>query len=102
LSRAEIEAADAVIFAHDLPVKDIARFAGKPVIDVGVKKGISDGPQLIEDAAKAAAAHRANPGRWPPSLPVLPLVVAAGWPARSTPRRRWHRIRQWLMTGVST
>ena len=38
LGAAEIAAADAVIFAHDLPVKDAGRFAGKPIVDVGVKK----------------------------------------------------------------
>ena len=32
-----IKRASAVIFAHDLPVKGRERFAGKPVIDVGVK-----------------------------------------------------------------
>lgn len=44
ISQEIIDAADAVIFAHDLPVKDQSRFAGKPTIDVGVKKAISDGP----------------------------------------------------------
>jgi fructose-specific phosphotransferase system component IIB len=61
LSAAEIAAADAVIFAHDLPVKDAGRFAGKPIVDVGVKKGISDGPALIEEAALIAAQWRAHP-----------------------------------------
>ena len=42
-----IDAADAVIFAHDLPVKDAHRFAGKPTVDVGVKRAISDGPALV-------------------------------------------------------
>ena len=37
LDPALVARADAVIFAHDLPVKDRDRFAGKPVIDVGVK-----------------------------------------------------------------
>ena len=61
LSAAEIAAADAVIFAHDLPVKDAGRFAGKPIVDVGVKKGISDGPALIEEAARIAAQWQAAP-----------------------------------------
>ena len=102
LSRAEIEAADAVIFAHDLPVKDISRFAGKPVIDVGVKKGISDGPQLIEEAATAAAAHRANPG----SVATVAAGAAAGGGGGLASKVDSEaplgtRIRQWLMTGVS-
>jgi PTS system fructose-specific IIC component len=103
LSRAEIEAADAVIFAHDLPVKDIGRFAGKPVIDVGVKKGISDGPQLIEQAAQAAAAHKANPG----SVATVSAGAAAGGSGGGLASKveadapLGTRIRQWLMTGVS-
>ena len=44
LDQSVIDAADAVIFAHDLEVRDAGRFAGKPTVDVGVKKGISDAP----------------------------------------------------------
>ena len=44
LSAAEIAAADAVIFAHDVRSRMPARFAGKPIVDVGVKKGISTAP----------------------------------------------------------
>jgi PTS system fructose-specific IIC component len=64
LSAAEIAAADAVIFAHDLPVKDAGRFAGKPTVDVGVKKGISDGPALVAQAV-AAEQWFADPSRPP-------------------------------------
>ncbi|HET8987625.1 MAG TPA: fructose PTS transporter subunit IIA, partial [Humibacillus sp.] len=63
LTAAEIAAADAVIFAHDLPVKDAGRFAGKPTVDVGVKKGISDGPALVAQAAALAAEWRADPSK---------------------------------------
>ncbi|RAE60480.1 PTS lactose transporter subunit IIC, partial [Burkholderia multivorans] len=56
LTAAQIAAADAVIFAHDVEVKERARFAGKPTLDVGVKKAISEGPQLISRAAELAAA----------------------------------------------
>src|SRR6478752_3934727 len=73
LSAAEIAAADAVIFAHDLPVKDAARFAGKPTVDVGVKKGISDGPALVAQAAALAAEWRADPSK--------AAAAAAGGPA---------------------
>src|SRR6476661_343274 len=63
LSAAEIAAADAVIFAHDLPVKDAGRFAGKPTVDVGVKKGISDGPALIGEAERLVAEWEADPSK---------------------------------------
>lgn len=36
-----IAAADGVIFAHDVPVREKDRFAGKPTVDVGVKAGIN-------------------------------------------------------------
>jgi PTS system fructose-specific IIC component len=100
LTAAEIASADAVVFAHDLPVKNIGRFAGKPVIDVGVKKAISDGPQLIAQAVEAAAAHAANPG----SVATVTAGAAAGGGLASkvdSEAPLGTRIRQWLMTGVS-
>lgn len=53
LDPALIAAADAVVFAHDLPVKDRARFAGKPMIDVGVKAAVNDAASLIDQALAA-------------------------------------------------
>ena len=47
LDQAVIDAADAVIFAHDLEVRDAGRFAGKPTVDVGVKKAVSGAPALV-------------------------------------------------------
>ncbi|MBO0441558.1 PTS fructose transporter subunit IIC [Candidatus Enterococcus ikei] len=49
LTKAEIEAADAVIIAAD---KDVhaERFVGKRVIEVPVSKGIKEASQLIDDA----------------------------------------------------
>ena len=102
ISAAEIAAADAVIFAHDLPVKDAGRFAGKPTIDVGVKKAISDGPELVDravilaaewrdDPSKAAAASAATAGSASGGL----VTKVEGGASTGT------KIRQWLMTGVS-
>lgn len=103
LSQEEIDRADAVIFAHDLEVKDRGRFAGKPTIDVGVKKGISDGPALIQQAVDAI---RAGGGA---AAPVAAGTAAAGASASSglttkSAADEAHvgvKIRQWLMTGVS-
>ena len=83
LSAAEIAAADAVIFAHDLPVKDAGRFAGKPTVDVGVKKGISDGPALVEQAALLAAQWRAHPQLAAEAMAAGP-AVSGGLRPRST------------------
>ena len=41
------------IFAHDLPVKGRERFAGKPVIDVGVKAAVNDAGSLVDRALAA-------------------------------------------------
>jgi PTS system fructose-specific IIC component len=95
LDQSVIDSADAVIFAHDLEVKDKHRFAGKPVIDVGVKKAISDGPQLIAQAVAAAEEHARNP------------QAAAAAPRDAAPTATPQgvgagtKLRQWLMTGVS-
>ena len=102
LTAAEIAAADAVIFAHDLPVKDAGRFAGKPTVDVGVKKGISEAPALVAQAAALAAEWRADPSR--------ATAAAAGGAASGggslvskvdEGAGLGTRVRQWLMTGVS-
>ncbi|MFN7242151.1 MAG: fructose-specific PTS transporter subunit EIIC [Dietzia cercidiphylli] len=54
LDPAVIAAADAVIFATDVGVRDRGRFAGKPVVEYGVKKAI-DSPARVMDEALAAA-----------------------------------------------
>lgn len=84
--------ADGVIFAADLEVKDKARFAGKPTIDVGVKKAVHDAAGVI---AQAVAAVEAAPQRVAGEAPQA--VVAP--PARQV--GVGSRIRQYLMTGVS-
>ncbi|WP_127841440.1 PTS fructose transporter subunit IIABC [Actinomyces wuliandei] len=53
LDPALIERASAVIFAHDLPVKGRERFAGKPVVDVGVKAAVNDAGSLVDQALAA-------------------------------------------------
>ena len=97
LAQNEIDAADAVVFAHDLPVKDRQRFAGKPTIDVGVKKAISDGPALIAQAAAAAAEFAANPAARERAR-LASQTVAATAPADQSGATK---LRTWLMTGVS-
>ena len=62
-----IAAADAVIFGADLEVRDRHRFEGKPLVQVSVKKAISDAPAIIEQAVAAAKAG-------------VPAGVAAGGP----------------------
>ncbi|MFH8346138.1 fructose-specific PTS transporter subunit EIIC [Streptomyces sp. NPDC018045] len=91
-----VAAADGVIFAHDVEVRDRARFAGKPTVDVGVKSGVNRPAELIAEVREKAA-------RGDTATPATP---AAGGPA---PMDRageagdgfGTRLRKWLMTGVS-
>ncbi len=99
LSPETIAAADAVIFAVGVPVRERARFAGKPTVDVDVKKAISDGPGLIAQAVAAAEEKAANPATATTDSPKPPaggLVTKVDHGAS-----KGAKVRQWLMTGVS-
>ncbi|CEA07074.1 PTS system fructose-specific EIIABC component [Arthrobacter saudimassiliensis] len=54
LDPAVIRDADAVIFATDVDVRDKGRFAGKPVVDGPVKRGIDEPGVMIDEALAAA------------------------------------------------
>ncbi|MEU5658917.1 fructose-specific PTS transporter subunit EIIC [Streptomyces sp. NPDC047737] len=54
LDPAVIASADAVIWAHDVEVREKARFGGKPVVDTGVKAGINRPAELIAEARRKA------------------------------------------------
>jgi len=97
---AVIAAADGVVFAHDLPVQNAARFAGKPTIDVSVKKAISDGPGLIAQAVAAVEEWKANPSAAVGA--AHPAAAGGGLTTKVTEGvGTGTKIRQWLMTGVS-
>ncbi len=103
LSAAQIAAADAVIFAHDLPVKDAGRFAGKPTVDVGVKKGISEGPGLIAQAEALVAEWAADPSKAEAAAAAASTARSSGGLVSKVEdgASTLTRVRQWLMTGVS-
>jgi PTS system fructose-specific IIC component len=103
LSAAQIAAADAVIFAHDLPVKDARRFAGKPLVDVGVKKGISDGPALVLQAERLVAEWDADPSKREAATRAAAAAGASGGLTSKVEEgaSTATKVRQWLMTGVS-
>ncbi|MEV7284307.1 fructose-specific PTS transporter subunit EIIC [Streptomyces sp. NPDC093252] len=109
LDPAVIEAADAVIFAHDVPVREKDRFAGKPTVDTGVKAGINRPAELIAEAREKAArggtgTRASDPGRAPGGG-----IPGGGTPGGRTPVARagapgegyGSRLRTWLMSGVS-
>ncbi|HXR67954.1 MAG TPA: fructose PTS transporter subunit IIB, partial [Dermatophilaceae bacterium] len=94
-----IAAADAVIFAVGVPVRDQARFAGRPLVQADVKKAISDGPGLIARAVAAATEAQANPVA---AQAGSPTPAAGGLITKVDQQASTAtRVRQWLMTGVS-
>ncbi|MEV5155917.1 fructose-specific PTS transporter subunit EIIC [Streptomyces werraensis] len=94
LDPAVIAAADGVVLAHDVPVRDKQRFAGKPTVDTGVKAAINRPADLIGEVRDKAARG---------------LTTEAAPAAGSTPVERagtddegyGTRLRRWLMSGVS-
>lgn len=88
-----ISAADAVIFATDVDVREPQRFAGKPVIRSGVKRGIEQPGQLI--AAAVAAAGDPSAER------VSGSAEAAATATTARTESVGRRIQRILLTGVS-
>lgn len=94
LSTDDIEGADAVIFATDVGVKGRKRFAGKPVIESGVKRAVDEPEKMISEAVAASKdphAHRVPAGHGEQQEPEQ-AGSHIGW---------GKRIQQALMTGVS-
>jgi fructose PTS system EIIBC or EIIC component len=88
---AVIAAADAVIFAADVEVREKARFAGKPTVTASVKRGINEAATIIGEA-EAAAEKGGVPA------PELHHTSKVDVPAGA---RTGAQIRGYLMTGVS-
>jgi PTS system fructose-specific IIC component len=91
-----IDNADAVIFATDVDVREISRFAGKPVIRSGVKRGIEQPAQMIREAV--AAASNPNAAR----VSGAAADAGSGTSAATTQNLSWGaKIQRILLTGVS-
>ncbi len=95
LSRATIDAADAVIFAADVGVRDRARFAGKPLVSSGVKRPIDEGDAMIAEALEYAGAEH------PPRVETTGDGGAADDASAGAGESWGGRVRRVLMTGVS-
>ncbi len=94
LDPAVIADADGVILAHDVPVRDKQRFAGKPTVDTGVKAAINRPAALIAEARDKAA--RGETTEAAPAGGATP-VERAGTDGEGY----GTRLRRWLMSGVS-
>ncbi|WP_144717750.1 PTS fructose transporter subunit IIABC [Agrococcus jejuensis] len=93
LDPAIIAAADAVIFAVDVDVRDKGRFAGKPVVQVPVKKGIDEADALVTRALAAAD---------DPSAPRVAGGAAAAASASPAANESFGALlKRVLLTGVS-
>lgn len=93
LDPAIIEAADAVIFAVDVDVRDRARFAGKPLIQVPVKRGIDEPEKLLKDAIAAASDPQAR---------RVPSATASAESEQTSDKQGFGaQLKRALLTGVS-
>ncbi|WP_438352709.1 PTS fructose transporter subunit IIABC [Microbacterium sp. CJ88] len=89
-----IDDADAVIFANDVDVREQNRFAGKPVVRSGVKRGIEQPAQLIAEAVAEA--------KNPQGARVASAVAGAATGAAAAKNLSWGaNIQRILLTGVS-
>lgn len=91
----QIANADALIIAADVGISGRERFVGLPLIESGVKRGMSDAPEMINEALAAASnpnATKVEAGSGGDSASQGSSGSAVGWP---------KRIQQALMTGVS-
>ncbi|MEV5833555.1 fructose-specific PTS transporter subunit EIIC [Nocardia sp. NPDC052112] len=92
LSAETIAAAGAVIFATDVGVRGRERFAGKPVVESGVKRAINEPDTMIADALRAALDPTAATVAGSARSEGDSAPAALGWGTR---------LRQILLTGVS-
>jgi len=95
LDPAVIAAADAVIFAVDVDVRGKERFAGKPVINAPVKRGIDEPEKMVQEAL--AAADNPNARR----VPHFGAEEQAQHEAEEKGEHIGQKLKKALLTGVS-
>ncbi|MCW1250033.1 fructose-specific PTS transporter subunit EIIC [Acaricomes phytoseiuli] len=96
LDPAVIAAADAVIFAVDVDVRDKARFAGKPVVSGPVKRGIDEPAEMIRLALQAAKDPQATRVTTDSGASSSDGAAAAG-----QQEHLGQKLKRVLLTGVS-
>ncbi len=93
LAQDVIDRADAVIFAVDVDVRDRGRFAGKPVVEGPVKRGV--------DAPDAMVAEAITASTDPNARRVAGGAAAATASASAGDQHFGQKLKRWLLTGVS-
>ena len=93
LTQADIDAADAVIFAVSVNVRERNRFAGKPFVESPVKRGIDEPKEMIAEAL--AEAENPNGAR-------VAAAASSGEDSAGATEGAWgSRIYMAVMTGIS-
>lgn len=93
LTQADIDAADAVIFAVSVNVRERNRFAGKPFVESPVKRGIDEPKEMIAEAL--AEAENPNGAR-------VAAAASSGEDSAGATDGAWgSRIYKAVMTGIS-
>lgn len=93
LTQADIDAADAVIFAVSVNVRERNRFAGKPFIESPVKRGIDEPKEMIAEAL--AEAENPNGAR-------VAAAASSGEDSAGATEGAWgSRIYKAVMAGIS-
>lgn len=95
LDPAVIAAADAVIFAVDVDVRGKERFAGKPVINAPVKRGIDEPTKMVQEALAAAEDPHAR------RVPHFGAEEQADREAEEKGEHIGQKLKRALLTGVS-
>lgn len=95
LDPAVIAAAGAVIFAVDVDVRGKERFAGKPVINAPVKRGIDEPAQMVQEAIAAASDPKAR------RVPHPGADDQAEHGATTASEHLGQKLKKALLTGVS-
>ncbi|TAP43449.1 fructose-specific PTS transporter subunit EIIC [Arthrobacter sp. S39] len=95
LDPAVIAAAEAVIFAVDVDVRGKERFAGKPVINAPVKRGIDEPAKMVQEALAAANDPHAR------RVPHFGAEEQADREASEKGEHIGQKLKRALLTGVS-
>lgn len=95
LDPAVIAAADAVIFAVDVDVRGKERFAGKPVINAPVKRGIDEPAKMVQEALAAATDPHAR------RVPHFGAEEQAEQAEAEKGEHIGQKLKRALLTGVS-